>query len=62
MPWYQDYFTADYWAYADAEYSRERTEAEVGYLAAVLAGCGGYSTSAAARGGMRSGSPGWASR
>jgi histidinol-phosphate/aromatic aminotransferase/cobyric acid decarboxylase-like protein/ubiquinone/menaquinone biosynthesis C-methylase UbiE len=39
MPWYQDYFTADYWAYADAEYSRERTEAEVGYLAAVLAGC-----------------------
>jgi histidinol-phosphate/aromatic aminotransferase/cobyric acid decarboxylase-like protein/ubiquinone/menaquinone biosynthesis C-methylase UbiE len=39
MPWYLDYFTEDYWAYADAEYTRERTEVEVGYLAAVLAGC-----------------------
>jgi histidinol-phosphate/aromatic aminotransferase/cobyric acid decarboxylase-like protein/SAM-dependent methyltransferase len=38
VPWYEDYFTADYWAYADAEYTPERTEAEVGYLAGVLAG------------------------
>ena len=38
VPWYEDYFTADYWAYADAEYTPERTEAEVRYLAAVLAG------------------------
>lgn len=38
MPWYEDYFTADYWAYADAEYTTERTEAEVRYLAGVLAG------------------------
>jgi histidinol-phosphate/aromatic aminotransferase/cobyric acid decarboxylase-like protein/SAM-dependent methyltransferase len=38
VAWYEDYFTADYWAYADAEYTPERTEAEVRYLAAVLAG------------------------
>jgi histidinol-phosphate/aromatic aminotransferase/cobyric acid decarboxylase-like protein/SAM-dependent methyltransferase len=38
VPWYEDYFTADYWAYADAEYTPERTEAEVRYLATVLAG------------------------
>jgi histidinol-phosphate/aromatic aminotransferase/cobyric acid decarboxylase-like protein/SAM-dependent methyltransferase len=38
VPWYEDYFTADYWAYADAEYTPERTEAEVRYLAGVLAG------------------------
>ena len=38
VPWYEDYFTADYWAYADAEYTPERTEAEVRYLAAVLSG------------------------
>src|ERR1700722_19997737 len=37
MPWYTDYFTADFWAYADAEYTPERTAAEVSYLAAVLA-------------------------
>ncbi|HVB43688.1 MAG TPA: aminotransferase class I/II-fold pyridoxal phosphate-dependent enzyme [Streptosporangiaceae bacterium] len=36
MPWYRDYFTADYWAYADAEYTAERTAAEVAYLADVL--------------------------
>lgn len=36
MPWYQDYFTADFWSYADAEYSQERTRAEVGYLAEVI--------------------------
>lgn len=36
MPWYDDYFTADYWAYADAEYTPERTAAEVDYLAGVL--------------------------
>ena len=36
-PWYEQYFTADYWAYADAEYTAERTEAEVAYLADVLA-------------------------
>ncbi len=36
MSWYEDYFTADYWLYADAEYTAERTEAEVGYLAEVL--------------------------
>lgn len=38
VPWYEDYFTADYWAYADAEYTAERTAAEVRYLAAALAG------------------------
>ena len=38
MAWYTSYFTADYWAYADAEYTPERTEAEVAYLAGVLAG------------------------
>jgi histidinol-phosphate/aromatic aminotransferase/cobyric acid decarboxylase-like protein/SAM-dependent methyltransferase len=38
VPWYEDYFTADYWAYADAEYTPERTDAEVRYLAGVLAG------------------------
>lgn len=36
MPWYEDYFTADYWSYADAEYTAERTEAEISYLAQVL--------------------------
>ena len=36
VPWYEDYFTADYWSYADAEYSTERTSAEVSYLAQVL--------------------------
>jgi len=36
--WYERYFTADYWAYATAEYTAERTAAEVSYLAAVLAG------------------------
>ncbi|HEX9624768.1 MAG TPA: aminotransferase class I/II-fold pyridoxal phosphate-dependent enzyme [Streptosporangiaceae bacterium] len=35
-PWYENYFTADYWSYADAEYSAERTSAEVSYLAQVL--------------------------
>jgi len=38
VPWYEDYFTADYWAYADAEYTPERTQAEVEYLAEVLSG------------------------
>ncbi|HEY2576900.1 MAG TPA: aminotransferase class I/II-fold pyridoxal phosphate-dependent enzyme [Streptosporangiaceae bacterium] len=38
MAWYDSYFTADYWAYADAEYTPERTEAEVAYLAGLLAG------------------------
>jgi histidinol-phosphate/aromatic aminotransferase/cobyric acid decarboxylase-like protein/ubiquinone/menaquinone biosynthesis C-methylase UbiE len=38
MAWYDSYFTADYWAYADAEYTPERTEAEVAYLAGTLAG------------------------
>jgi hypothetical protein len=36
VPWYEDYFTADYWSYADAEYSTERTSTEVSYLAQVL--------------------------
>ncbi len=36
VPWYEDYFTADYWAYADAEYTAARTEAEISYLAQVL--------------------------
>ena len=36
VPWYEQYFTADYWSYADAEYSTERTSAEVSYLARVL--------------------------
>jgi histidinol-phosphate/aromatic aminotransferase/cobyric acid decarboxylase-like protein/ubiquinone/menaquinone biosynthesis C-methylase UbiE len=36
MPWYEDYFTADYWSYADAEYTAGRTQAEVSYLADVL--------------------------
>ncbi len=36
MPWYDNYFTADYWTYADAEYTPERTKAEVEYLAGVL--------------------------
>lgn len=36
MPWYERYFTADYWAYADAEYTAERTAVEVAYLASVL--------------------------
>jgi histidinol-phosphate/aromatic aminotransferase/cobyric acid decarboxylase-like protein/precorrin-6B methylase 2 len=37
-PWYERYFTADYWVYAGAEYTAERTETEVDYLAAVLDG------------------------
>jgi histidinol-phosphate/aromatic aminotransferase/cobyric acid decarboxylase-like protein/SAM-dependent methyltransferase len=36
VPWYEQYFTSDYWAYADAEYSAERTKAEVTYLAEIL--------------------------
>jgi histidinol-phosphate/aromatic aminotransferase/cobyric acid decarboxylase-like protein/SAM-dependent methyltransferase len=36
VPWYERYFTRDYWAYADAEYTAERTAAEVDYLAEVL--------------------------
>ena len=36
-PWYERYFTADYWVYAGAEYTAERTAAELDYLAAVLA-------------------------
>lgn len=36
-PWYERYFTQDYWSYADAEYTAERTEAEVSYLAQVVA-------------------------
>jgi len=35
-PWYERYFAADYWVYAAAEYTAERTEAEVSYLASVL--------------------------
>lgn len=35
-PWYERYFTADYWTYATAEYTAERTAAEVAYLAGVL--------------------------
>lgn len=35
-PWYERYFTADYWSYADDEYRPERTAAEVDYLAGVL--------------------------
>jgi histidinol-phosphate/aromatic aminotransferase/cobyric acid decarboxylase-like protein/SAM-dependent methyltransferase len=34
--WYERYFTEDYWFYADAEYTAERTAAEVDYLAGVL--------------------------
>ena len=37
-PWYEDYFTADYWTYADAEYTPERTEREVRYLSEALRG------------------------
>jgi hypothetical protein len=36
-PWYEQYFTADYWSYADAEYTAERTQAEISYLAQTLA-------------------------
>ncbi|MFY1636203.1 aminotransferase class I/II-fold pyridoxal phosphate-dependent enzyme [Solwaraspora sp. WMMB335] len=36
-PWYERYFTADYWTFADDEYTAERTSAEVAYLADVLA-------------------------
>ncbi|ROO63349.1 histidinol-phosphate/aromatic aminotransferase/cobyric acid decarboxylase-like protein [Micromonospora sp. Llam0] len=36
-PWYERYFTADYWTFADDEYTAERTAAEVAYLADVLA-------------------------
>jgi histidinol-phosphate/aromatic aminotransferase/cobyric acid decarboxylase-like protein/SAM-dependent methyltransferase len=35
-PWYERYFTADYWTYATAEYSAARTGVELGYLAGVL--------------------------
>ncbi|MFV2010760.1 MULTISPECIES: aminotransferase class I/II-fold pyridoxal phosphate-dependent enzyme [unclassified Micromonospora] len=35
-PWYERYFTADYWTFADDEYTAERTAAEVAYLADVL--------------------------
>lgn len=35
-PWYERYFTADYWAYAVAEYDPARTASEVDYLAGVL--------------------------
>jgi histidinol-phosphate/aromatic aminotransferase/cobyric acid decarboxylase-like protein/SAM-dependent methyltransferase len=35
-PWYERYFTADYWTFADAEYTAQRTAAEVAYLAARL--------------------------
>jgi histidinol-phosphate/aromatic aminotransferase/cobyric acid decarboxylase-like protein/SAM-dependent methyltransferase len=35
-PWYERYFTADYWTYAATEYTAARTAAEVGYLASVL--------------------------
>ena len=34
--WYERYFTADYWAYADEEYTADRTATEVEYLAEVL--------------------------
>jgi histidinol-phosphate/aromatic aminotransferase/cobyric acid decarboxylase-like protein/SAM-dependent methyltransferase len=34
--WYERYFTEDYWLYADAEYTAERTAAEVDYLVGVL--------------------------
>lgn len=34
--WYERYFTRDYWSYADAEYTSERTQAEISYLAQVL--------------------------
>jgi histidinol-phosphate/aromatic aminotransferase/cobyric acid decarboxylase-like protein/SAM-dependent methyltransferase len=37
VPWYEDYFTEDYWSYADAEYTSERTQAEISYLAQMLA-------------------------
>jgi len=36
VPWYEEYFTEDYWSYADAEYTPARTQAEVSYLAQVL--------------------------
>jgi histidinol-phosphate/aromatic aminotransferase/cobyric acid decarboxylase-like protein/SAM-dependent methyltransferase len=36
MPWYEEYFTRDYWSYADAEYTAERTQGEISYLAQVL--------------------------
>jgi histidinol-phosphate/aromatic aminotransferase/cobyric acid decarboxylase-like protein/SAM-dependent methyltransferase len=35
-PWYERYFTADYWTYATAEYTASRTAAEVAHLAGVL--------------------------
>ncbi|HEY0637890.1 MAG TPA: methyltransferase domain-containing protein, partial [Pseudonocardiaceae bacterium] len=37
-PWYERYFTSDYWTYAAAEYTEERTAAEVAYLATVFTG------------------------
>ncbi|MFI0960868.1 aminotransferase class I/II-fold pyridoxal phosphate-dependent enzyme [Streptomyces sp. NPDC021080] len=36
LPWYLTFFGEDFWAVADHEYTPERTEAETGYLAAVL--------------------------
>lgn len=41
MPWYERYFSADYWVYAGAEYTAGRTAGEVEYLAAVLAAAPG---------------------
>lgn len=35
-PWYVRYFTPDYWSFAEHEYSAERTEREVAYLAGCL--------------------------
>jgi histidinol-phosphate/aromatic aminotransferase/cobyric acid decarboxylase-like protein/SAM-dependent methyltransferase len=35
-PWYVSYFTPDYWSFAAHEYSPERTEREVAYLASCL--------------------------
>lgn len=36
-PWYDDYFTPDFWAVAAFEYDEERTTREVAYLRAVFA-------------------------
>jgi histidinol-phosphate/aromatic aminotransferase/cobyric acid decarboxylase-like protein/SAM-dependent methyltransferase len=35
-PWYTGYFSPDFWAVADHEYTRARTDREVEYLAGVL--------------------------
>ncbi|QMU77875.1 aminotransferase class I/II-fold pyridoxal phosphate-dependent enzyme [Streptacidiphilus sp. PB12-B1b] len=40
-PWYQDFFTEDFWAVAEHEYTPGRTEAEADYLASALAGAPG---------------------